>query len=951
MHAGPGMDLARARPMDSNTTGRSRPSVSPGAAGSGSAEGEVSLSVYARRELFRRVGEVLWRFRRRVAVALVLLIVAKLFAVLVPVALKRIVDALEAGNEALVLPVFLLLAYTLLRFLSGLFTELRDIVFARVTQTAVADFTVRLFGHLHSLGVRHLGGRQTGVFSRDVQRGTAGIGFLLGTALFTVLPTIIEITSVVIILMSAYRLGFAGIVFATFLIYGAFTVIYTERRVFYQRQLNDLDSAANGYLVDSLMNHTAVKLHAAEAAESSRLRGMFTRWIEVGIDNQKALSTLHVGQSGVIAFGVGAVMLLAGQEVVAGNMAVGDLILVNAYIIQICLPLNSLGLMFRQAREALINAERMAELLRLPPENADAPDLPPIALRQGAITFEDVQFSYEPGRQILRGVSFDVAPQATVAVVGSSGSGKSTIARLLLRMYDVDAGRILIDGQDLRAVSHDSLRRAIGVVPQDSMLFNNTIAYNIAYGRPGASPAEIIDAAKAARIHDLIESLPAQYETMVGERGVKLSGGERQRIAIARAILKNPPLLIFDEATSALDSHTERAIQEELDRLAQGRTTVIIAHRLSTVVDADLIIVMEQGRIIERGTHQQLLRAEGRYAQMWKLQREEKELEEMERQLRAQPINLVALLGGMIDALRGEAEARSITFYTAIDEGDIRVTGDPGMLQHVLLDLCKHALALTPDGGRLELRLAMRGDLAGVRITDGRHPEQLSSGSEPVIEDATSTLMAAAQSESRLPLPKIIDPMRMEALLERMGGHLDVEHVDEGPAMSYVVWLPLRAVAPLETSGRVVFDPTQLRLEGVVVAVADDREEARRLVGEVLEDQGATVLRYDSGTALLEALSPDEAKWPDLLVCDLALGDPDGYQVIEEIRRMEVRRGRRLGQQMPAIALSGYGEKRNRLRALMAGFQIHITKPVDARELLASVAAVIRRRTDRGTQL
>ena len=927
--------------MDSNTTGRSRSTVPPGAPGQGAPEGEVPLSVYARRELFRRVGEVLWRFRRRVAVALVLLVVAKLFAVLVPVALKRIVDSLEAGNEALVLPVFLLLAYTLLRFLSGLFTELRDIVFARVTQTAVADFTVRLFAHLHSLGVRQLGGRQTGVFSRDVQRGTAGIGFLLGTALFTVLPTIIEITSVVIILMSAYHLGFASIVFATFVIYGAFTVIYTERRVFYQRQLNDLDSAANGYLVDSLMNHTAVKLHAAEAAESLRLRGMFTRWIEVGIDNQKALSTLHIGQSGVIAFGVGAVMLLAGQEVVQGNMAVGDLILVNAYIIQICLPLNSLGLMFRQAREALINAERMAELLRLPPENQGESELPPVTLQQGAITFENVEFSYEPGRKILRGISLDVAPQATVAIVGSSGSGKSTIARLLLRMYDVDAGRILIDGQDLRTVSHESLRRAIGVVPQDSMLFNNTIAYNIAYGRPGASSSEVIEAAKAARIHDLIESLPAQYETMVGERGVKLSGGERQRIAIARAILKNPPLLIFDEATSALDSHTERAIQEELDRLAQGRTTVIIAHRLSTVVDADQIIVMEQGRIIERGTHKELLRSEGRYAQMWKLQREEKELEDMERQLRAQPINLIALLGGMIDALRAEAEARGITFYTAIDEGTIRVTGDPGMLLHVLLDLCKHALALTPEEGRLELRLELRGDLAGVRITDGRQPPEHIS--EPVIEDTASALVAA-QSDGGLPMPKVIDPMRMGALLERMGGRLDVEHVDDGPAMSYIVWLPLRAVAPLENPGRMVFDPAQLRLDGVVIAVADDREEARRLVGEVLEDQGATVHRYESGTALLDALKA-ESKWPDLLVCDLALGDPDGYQVIEDIRRMEVRRGRRLGQQMPAIALSGYGEKRNRLRALMAGFQIHITKPVDARELLASVAAVIRRRS------
>lgn len=918
--------------MESNTTGNDRSSAQSGAPADRATDRDLPLSIYARRELFRRVGEVLWRFRRRVLVALILLVAAKLFAVLVPVALKRIVDALETGNEVLVLPVFLLLAYALLRFFSGVFTELRDIVFARVTQTAVAEFTVRLFSHLHSLGVKHLGGRQTGVFSRDVQRGTAGIGFLLGTALFTVLPTIIEITSVVIILMSAYHLGFAGIVFITFFIYGVFTVVYTEKRVFYQRQLNDLDSAANGYLVDSLMNHTAVKLHAAEAAESSRLRGMFSRWIDVGIENQKALSTLHVGQSGVIALGVAAVMLLAGQEVVQGNMAVGDLILVNAYIIQICLPLNSLGLMFRQAREALINAERMAELLRLPSENENAPDLPPIQIRQGGITFENVEFSYEPGRQILRGVSFEVAPRATVAVVGSSGSGKSTIARLLLRMYDADRGRILIDGQDLRSVSHDSIRRAIGVVPQDSMLFNNTIGYNIAYGRPGASPAEVIEAAKAARIHDLIESLPAKYETMVGERGVKLSGGERQRISIARAILKNPPLLIFDEATSALDSQTERAIQEELDRLAQGRSTVIIAHRLSTVVDADQIIVMEHGRILERGTHHELLQREGRYAQMWKLQREERELEEMERQLRSQPINLVAMLGGVIDALRIEADARGITFYTGMAEGTVRVTGDPSMLQHVLLDLSRNAMGLTPPHGRLEMRLEINGDLAGIRITDGRHhngyiePElgpEYDAGIHPV---------------------KVIDPLKIKALMERMGGRFEVEHVDEGPSISYVVYLPLRAVAPQEVPQKPVLDPAQIRLDGLLIAVADDREEARRLVGEVLEDQGAVVQRYESGTALLEALKSESESWPDVLVCDLGLGDPDGYQVIEEIRRMELKKGKRVGQQMPAIALSGYGEQRNRLRALLAGFQIHITKPVDARELLASVAAVIRRK-------
>lgn len=901
----------------------------------------LSLSAFARRELFRRVGEVLWRFRRRVAAALVLLVMAKMFAVLVPVALKRIVDALGVSQEALALPVFLLLAYALLRFMSGLFTELRDVVFARVTQTAVADFTVRMFEHLHSLGVQHLGSRQTGVFSRDVQRGTAGVGFLLGTALFTVLPTLIEIVSVVIIMMSAYRLGFAGIVFATFLAYGIFTVVYTEKRVFYQRQLNEIDSNANGYLVDSLMNYSSVKLHAAEAAESARLRDMLRHWVEVGILNQNALSTLHAGQSGIIAFGVAAVMLLAGQEVVRGEMAVGDLILVNAYIIQICLPLNSLGLMFRQAREALINAERMAELLRLPSETPDDRVLPPLQLRAGAVEFDGVDFSYEPGRQILFDVSFRMAPGSTVAVVGGSGSGKSTLARLLLRIYDADGGRILLDGQHLCEISHASLRRAIGVVPQDASLFNNTIAYNIGYGRAGATLADLIEAAKAARIHDLIQSLPAQYETMVGERGVKLSGGERQRIAIARAILKNPPLLIFDEATSALDSHTEKAIQIELARLAEGRTTLIIAHRLSTIVDADEILVMEHGRVIERGNHQALLQRNGRYAQMWNLQRQEKALNELELQLSAQPVNLVALLGGVIDAIRPMAEAGGITFYTVIEQDTIRVTGDPSVLQHVLIDLCENAISVTPGGGRMKLRLELQGDEACIRVTDDRLSP--SAAAAAAASDA-GPAMLEGPPEAAPAIEKVIDPLRIDALMQRMGGRLLAERVDDGPAMSYAVCLPLRAVAPLASAVPSALSPADMDLGGLTIAVADDREEARMLVGEVLEDHGAKVLRFDSGDALLETLKHPGQRWPDVLVCDLGLGDPDGYQVIEEIRRMESRHGRRLAHHMPAIALSGYGERRDRLRALLAGFQIHITKPVDARELLASVAAVTPRR-------
>lgn len=904
------------------------------------ANSEPSLSVFARRELFRRVGEVLWRFRRRVAAALVLLVLAKLFAVLVPVALKRIVDVLGVQNEVLALPVFLLLGYALLRFVSGLFTELRDLVFARVTQTAVAEFTVRMFDHLHSLGVQHLGSRQTGVFSRDVQRGTAGVGFLLGTALFTVLPTLIEIVSVVAIMMSAYHLGFAGIVFTTFIVYGIFTVVYTERRVYYQRQLNDIDSAANGYLVDSLMNYSSVKLHAAQAAESARLRGMLGRWIDVGIDNQRTLSMLHTGQSGIIAFGVAAVMLLAGQEVVNGEMAVGDLILVNAYIIQICLPLNSLGLMFRQAREALINAERMSELLRLPPEAPEEGELPPLQLRGGAVEFDRVDFSYEPGREILHEVSFRIAPGATVAVVGGSGSGKSTLARLLLRMYDADGGSILIDGQDIRTISHASLRRAIGVVPQDSMLFNNTIAYNIGYGRPGATPADIIDAARAARIHDLIQSLPAQYETMVGERGVKLSGGERQRIAIARAVLKNPPLLIFDEATSALDSHTEKAIQEELDRLAQGRTTLIIAHRLSTVAKANEILVMDHGRIIERGSHSALLQQRGRYAQMWNLQRQESALNEMELRLSAQAINLVALLGNLIDVLRPMAQSRGIMFYTIMEPDDIRVTGDPSALLRILTDIGEHAIDVTPPGGRIELRLALIGDEASVRVTDDRLPPERAVEAE-ALEEEEAMPESSEISHAR---EKVIDPLHIQSEMERMGGRLVAHPVDGGPAMSYAIFLPVRAVAPQGGTAVMTLAEEDMDLTGLVIAVADDREEARTLVGDVLQDHGATVRCYDSGVALLDALRDPAIRWPDILVCDLGLGDPDGFQVMEEIRRMESQHGRTLAHHLPAIALSGYGERRDRLRSLLAGFQIHIAKPVDARELVASVAAVAPRR-------
>ncbi|MFW7342662.1 ATP-binding cassette domain-containing protein [Pollutimonas sp. H1-120] len=886
-------------------------------------------AILARREILRTVAQVLWRFRRRAGAALALLVVAKLLAVLVPVALKGIVDSLEAGHGELVLPVFLLLGYALLRFASGLFTELRDLVFARVTQTAVADFTVRMFDHLHSLGVKFHGGHQTGMFSRDVQRGTAGVGFLLGTALFTVLPTLIEIVSVVLIMMFAYRLGFAGIVAATFIAYGVYTVIFTERRTPYQRRLNELDSSAAGHLVDSLLNYETVKFYTSETFESQRLRDTMKKWIGVGIDNQKALSILHVGQSGIIALGVAAVMILAGQEVVEGRMAVGDLVLVNAYVIQVCLPLSALGLVFRQAREALINAERMSDLLRYPPETDPGQSLPPLQLGDGAVAFKQVDFSYEPGRQILHEVDFRIEPGATVAVVGGSGSGKSTLARLLLRFYDVDGGSVEVDGQDVRAVSLKSLRASIGVVPQDSILFNNTIAYNIAYGRAGASLADVIEAAKAARIHELIQSLPAQYGTLVGERGVKLSGGERQRIAIARAILKNPPLLVFDEATSALDTRTERAIQGELELLAQGRSTLIIAHRLSTIIDADLILVMDHGHIVERGTHAQLLRAKGTYSQMWDLQRQQNELDESGTRLSAQPINLTTLVAGVLDAMRPQIDEKGIVLYTLISPDSLRVTGDPSALQQVLCEVCENAIAFTPPSERLELRVERDGTDAMVAVTDRRLAPP-----EPLDAADGGTAQAAA-------VP-VLDPLRVSSVLEQMGGRLQVRPSDDGGGMTFSMHLPLRAVASLAPAAPKEWTDGG-RLRGLTVFITDDQEEARELLGDVLLDQGCEVELFSSGLSLLSALrerTPDQ--WPNALICDISLGEPDGYEVITQIRNMEAQRKSSLAQRLPAIALSGYTEREHRLRALLAGFQVHVSKPVDPRELLATVLAVAR---------
>lgn len=566
-----------------------------------------------------------WReMRIRVAVAMLFLVAAKVAIVYVPMLYRDAVDALTktSENTVIAVPLGILIAYGLIRVASVAFGELRDAVFAKVAHRAIRRVALQTFRHLHALSLRFHLDRQTGGLSRAIERGTKGIEFLLSFMLFNIIPTLVEILLVCAILWGLFNIWFALVTLLTVTTYIAYSMIVTEWRLKYRREMNQTDETANTRAVDSLINYETVKYFGNEEHEAQRYDKSLKRYERASVKSKTSLSLLNIGQGIIIALGLTIIMYMAGAGVSAGTMTVGDFVLVNAYLLQLYQPLNFLGFVYREIKQSLVDMERMFGLLQEAREIQDHPNATPLAVSDGVVTFEDVAFSYESRRDILKGISFSVPAGKTVAIVGPSGAGKSTISRILFRFYDVQSGRVSIDGQDIRDVTQLSVRAAIGIVPQDTVLFNDTIRYNIAYGRPGATDAEIEDAARMAQLDGFIEHLPDGYDTMVGERGLKLSGGEKQRVAIARTILKQPSILLFDEATSALDTHTEREIQNSLRAVAKDRTALIIAHRLSTVIDADEIIVLSHGEIVERGHHSDLLALDGVYAGMWRQQQE-----------------------------------------------------------------------------------------------------------------------------------------------------------------------------------------------------------------------------------------------------------------------------------------------------------------------------------------
>ncbi|HSW17823.1 MAG TPA: ABC transporter ATP-binding protein/permease [Ramlibacter sp.] len=586
----------------------------------------------------RRLAPYLWEYRWRVAAALIFMVGAKLANVSVPLILKNLIDALAPNGgrlataaadpatltaAVLAVPAGLLLGYGALRLSTSLFTELRELVFAKATQGAARSIALQTFGHLHALSLRFHLERQTGGMTRDIERGVRGIESLISYSLYSIVPTLVEVALVLSILAVKFDAWFAWITMAALALYIVFTVTVTEWRTKFRREANEFDSAAHTKAVDSLLNYETVKYFNNEAFEARRYDESLEKLRKSRLKAQTTLSMLNTGQQLIIATALVGMLWRATQGVVDGRMTLGDLVMINAFMIQLYIPLNFLGVLYREIKQSLTDLDKMFALMEREREVADKPGAPPLGgLAHPAVRFEHVTFGYEPSRVILHDVSFEIPAGKTVAVVGPSGSGKSTLARLLYRFYDIQQGRVTIAGQDIRDVTQASVRQAIGIVPQDTVLFNDTVEYNIAYGRAGAGRTQVEEAARAARIHDFIESTPRGYQTMVGERGLKLSGGEKQRVAIARTLLKDPPILIFDEATSALDSANERAIQAELKSAAQNKTALVIAHRLSTVVDAHEILVMEAGHILERGTHQELLARAGRYAEMWALQQQ-----------------------------------------------------------------------------------------------------------------------------------------------------------------------------------------------------------------------------------------------------------------------------------------------------------------------------------------
>jgi ABC-type transport system involved in Fe-S cluster assembly fused permease/ATPase subunit len=591
--------------------------------------------------------------RVRVTIAIILLVFAKVAIVYVPILYRDAVDALTLKGTGVVLavPIGILIAYGVARLLSVTFGELRDAIFAKVAHRAIRSVALQTFRHLHALALRFHLDRQTGGLSRAIERGTKGIEFLLSFMLFSIIPTLVEIILVCGILWGLFNVWFALVTFLTVVSYIAYSMAVTEWRMKFRRRMNKSDEEANTKAIDSLLNFETVKYFNNEEHEAQRYDIALQGYERASVISKSSLSLLNIGQGFIIAIGLTLVMYMAGRGVTNGTMTVGDFVLVNAYLLQLYQPLNFLGFVYREIKQSLVDMERMFRLLRLDREIEDAEGATELAVSDGVIEFENVDFSYEERRSILKGVSFSVPKGKTVAVVGPSGAGKSTLSRILFRFYDVDKGSVSIDGQDIRNVTQGSVRRAIGIVPQDTVLFNDTIYYNIAYGRPGATNAEIEEAARLAQLHDFISSLPDGYETRVGERGLKLSGGEKQRVAIARTILKEPKILLFDEATSALDTNTEREIQKALGEVSKDRTTLVIAHRLSTIIDADEILVLEEGRVVERGRHEELLEKQAIYAEMWRRQQEAAQKVEAALEASEDPLVMSGRLPGVTKAV------------------------------------------------------------------------------------------------------------------------------------------------------------------------------------------------------------------------------------------------------------------------------------------------------------